>query len=135
MKNKWLFWAAVSGFFCVAFGAFTAHAWEKTLTAVELIWIDKGLKYQMFHTLALLGIGLFEIANKGAQPPACRYRALNIIGGSWLLGIVLFSGSLYGLALGASHSFVWVTPIGGCAFLVGWAALIYVSVRKQAENE
>jgi len=57
------------------------------------------------------------------------------MGGSWLLGIFFFSGSLYALALGASKALVWVTPIGGTAFLVGWAALAFISCqsRKQAQ--
>lgn len=85
----------------------------------------------MFHTLALMALGLFQIANFSQNPPACRAKAFNIIGGSWGLGILLFSGSLYALALGASRIFVWTTPIGGTLFLVGWAALVYISVRTQ----
>ncbi|MDO4698827.1 MAG: DUF423 domain-containing protein [Pasteurellaceae bacterium] len=131
MKNKWLLIAAISGFFCVAFGAFAAHALEKTVSPQALIWIDKGLKYQMFHTLALLGLGLFQFADFSQHLPPCRAKAFNLIGGSWALGIVLFSGSLYALALGASKLFVWTTPIGGTLFLVGWAALIWVSLRAK----
>lgn len=130
MKNKFLTFAALSGFFCIAFGAFTAHALEKSLSAQALIWIDKGLKYQMFHTLSLLGLGLFQIVNNAQNPPACRQKALNIIGGSWALGSLLFSGSLYALAFGASKCLVWATPIGGTLFLIGWATLIYISMRK-----
>lgn len=129
MKNKFLLMAALSGFFCVAFGAMAAHGLEKTLDEQSLIWIDKGWKYQVFHTLSLLALGLFQIANNLQNPPACRAKAFNIIGGSWALGIVLFSGSLYALALGASPMFVWATPIGGTSFLVGWAALAYISFR------
>lgn len=135
MKNRWLFIAALSGFFCVAFGAFAAHALEKTLGAAELIWIEKGMKYQMFHTVALLGLGLFQIANNLQNPPACRAKAFNIIGGSWALGIVLFSGSLYALALGASKVFVWTTPIGGTLFLVGWAALMFISFMQRKNSQ
>ncbi|MGX2969706.1 DUF423 domain-containing protein [Ursidibacter sp. B-7004-1] len=130
MKNRWLFLAALSGFFCIAFGAFAAHSLEKTLEPKALAWIDTGLKYQMFHTLALLGLGLFQVANLEQNPPACRAKAFNIIGGSWALGILLFSGSLYLLAFGASRIFVWTTPIGGTIFLIGWAVLAYISVRK-----
>lgn len=133
MKNKFLTIAALSGFFCVAFGAFTAHALEKTLSPQALIWIDKGLKYQMFHTLALLALGLFQIANNRQNPPACRKKVFNLIGGTWASGILLFSCSLYALALGASKMFVWTTPIGGVSFLVGWAALIFISVRSRNE--
>lgn len=130
MKNRWLFISALSGFFYVAFGAFAAHALESSLNEQALIWIEKGMKYQMFHTLALLGLGLFQIANNLQNPPACRAKAFNIIGVSWTLGILLFSGSLYLLALGVS-SIVWTVPIGGTLFLVGWSALIFISVKQR----
>lgn len=133
MKNKFLFFSAISGFFCVAFGAFTAHMLEKTLSSQALVWIDKGLKYQMFHTLALLALGLFQIVNNRQNPPACRAKAFNLIGGAWGGGILLFSGSLYALAFGASKMFVWTTPIGGVLFLVGWATLVFISVRSRNE--
>lgn len=136
MKNRWLFIAALSGFFCVAFGAIAAHALEHILSEQALIWIDKGMKYQIFHTLALLGLGLFQITNNQQNPPACRVKAFNIIGSSWALGILLFSGSLYALALGASRIFIWTVPIGGISFLVGWAALIFISFRqRKTHNE
>lgn len=131
MKNKWLLLAALSGFFVVAFGAFSAHILEQVLNAKAMSWIDKGLKYQMFHTLALLALALFQIANNVQNPPACRAKAFNIIGGSWALGILLFSGSLYALALGMNKTLVWITPIGGVSFLVGWAVLIFISSRSR----
>lgn len=131
MKNKFLFFSAISGFFCVAFGAIVSHALERKLDEQALIWIDKGLKYQMLHTLALFGLGLFQIANNLQNPPPCRAKAFNIIGGSWALGIVLFSGSLYALALNASPALRLATPVGGTLFLVGWAALAYISLRSR----
>lgn len=131
MKNKFLLFSALSGFFCIASGAFAAHGLEKVLDQKALAWIETGLQYQMFHTLALMALGLFQIANFSQNPPACRAKAFNIIGGSWAFGILLFSGSLYALALGASRIFAWTTPIGGTLFLVGWAALVYISVRSQ----
>lgn len=135
MKNRWLFIAALSGFFWVAFGAMTSHALEHHLSDQGLIWIEKGMRYQMFHTLALLGLGLFQIANNLQNPPACREKAFNIIGGSWALGILLFSGSLYALALDVGRVFVWTTPIGGILFLDGWAALLFISVMQRKNNE
>lgn len=134
MKNRWLLWAAASGFFCVAFGAFATHGLAKNLDLKALAWIDTGLKYQMFHALALLVLGLFQLANSCQNPPACRAKALNIIGVSWLGGTLFFSGSLYLLALGASRLFVWTTPIGGVLFLIGWAALIFLSLRSAKPN-
>lgn len=135
MKNKFVFLAALSGFFSISLGAFAAHGIANSLDEKAMSWIHTGIQYQTFHTLALLALGLFQIANNLQNPPACRAKAFNIIGGSWFLGILLFSGSLYALALGASKALVWVTPIGGTAFLVGWAALAFISCqsRKQAQ--
>lgn len=82
MKNKFLLFSALSGFFCIAFGAFAAHGLEKVLDQKALAWIETGLQYQMFHTLALMALGLFQIANFSQNPPACRAKAFNIIGGS-----------------------------------------------------
>lgn len=125
MKNKWLFISALSGFFCIAFGAFAAHGLEKTLSSQALAWIETGLKYQMFHTVALMVLG-------GLQSYLridCD-RCISVIGTTWSLGILLFSGSLYLLALGASKALVWVTPIGGTLFLIGWVALAYRSIKN-----
>ncbi|MFC0789756.1 DUF423 domain-containing protein [Pasteurella multocida] len=127
MKNKWLFIAALSGFFCIAFGAFAAHGLEKTLTPKALAWIEIGLKYQFFHTIALIVLGTLQLYLK-----ADTDRVINWIGSTWSLGIVLFSGSLYALALGATKSVAWLTPIGGTLFLIGWAMLAYRSYKNKS---
>ncbi len=57
---------------------------------------------------------------------------INWIGSTWSLGIVLFSGSLYALALGATKSVAWLTPIGGTLFLIGWAMLAYRSYKNKS---
>ncbi|HDV7284652.1 DUF423 domain-containing protein [Mannheimia haemolytica] len=129
MKNKFITLAALSGLFTVAFGAIASHALSAQLSPKALGWIDTGIKYQMFHTIALLALGLFQVANFVQNPPACRAKAFNIIGGSWTLGILLFSGNLYLLALNVP-TIHWLTPIGGLCFMLGWIALIYISVRK-----
>ncbi|HDR1813620.1 DUF423 domain-containing protein [Pasteurella multocida] len=127
MKNKWLFIAALSGFFCIAFGAFAAHGLEKNLTPKALAWIETGLKYQFFHTVALMVLGTLQLYLK-----ADTDRVINWIGSTWSLGIVLFSGSLYALALGATKSVAWLTPIGGTLFLIGWAMLAYRSYKNKS---
>ena len=131
MKNKFLAFSAFSGFFCIALGAFAAHGLQNVLEPKELAWIQTGIQYQVFHTLALLALGLFQIANQVQNPPACRAKAFNIIGGSWVLGILLFSGSLYSLAFTGVKGLAWSTPIGGIFFMIGWAALFYISVRTR----
>ncbi|WP_379056631.1 DUF423 domain-containing protein [Pasteurella multocida] len=127
MKNKWLFIAALSGFFCIAFGAFAAHGLEKNLMPKALAWIETGLKYQFFHTVALMVLGTLQLYLK-----ADTDRVINWIGSTWSLGIVLFSGSLYALALGATKSVAWLTPIGGTLFLMGWAMLAYRSYKNKS---
>ena len=131
MKNKFLAFSAFSGFFCIALGAFAAHGLQNVLEPKALAWIQTGIQYQVFHTLALLALGLLQIANQVQNPPACRTKAFNIIGGSWILGILLFSGSLYSLAFTGVKGLAWSTPIGGIFFMIGWAALFYISVRTR----
>ncbi|QHB17920.1 DUF423 domain-containing protein [Mannheimia pernigra] len=130
MKNKFITLAALSGLFTVAFGAIASHALSAQLEPKALGWIDTGIKYQMFHTLAIFALGLFQIANASQNSPACRAKAFNIISGSWTLGILLFSGNLYLLALGIP-TIHWLTPIGGLSFMLGWVVLIYISVRRR----
>lgn len=126
MKNKWLFIAALSGFLCVTIGAFAAHGLSKVLEPKELAWIETGVKYQMFHTLAIMGIGIAQLCRESLV----ANKMANVAAGSWVLGLLLFSGSLYALALGAGKFLVWVTPIGGTLFLIGWLCLAYGSLKK-----
>ena len=126
MKNKWLLIAALSGFFCVAIGAFAAHGLSKVLEPKALAWIETGVKYQMFHTLAILGVGIAQLCRESLLAS----KMANVAASSWVLGVLLFSGSLYALALGAGQFLVWVTPIGGTLFLIGWLCLAYGSLKK-----
>lgn len=64
MKNKWLFIAGLSGFLCVTIGAFAAHGLSKVLEPKELAWVETGVKYQMFHTIAILAIGILQLCVK-----------------------------------------------------------------------
>ena len=127
MKNKWLFIAALSGFLCVMIGAFAAHGLSKVLEPKELAWIETGVKYQIFHTLAILGIGIAQLCRESLLAK----KMANVAAGSWALGVFLFSGSLYALALGAGKFLVWVTPIGGTLFLIGWLCLAYGSFKSK----
>ena len=124
MKNKWLLIAALSGFFCVALGAFAAHGLSHVLDEKALAWIDTGLKYQIFHTLAVLVIALSLWYEAKFAQLAMR---------AWSLGILLFSGSLYALAFGAGKFLVWITPVGGTLFLIGWLCLAYGSFKSKSE--
>jgi uncharacterized membrane protein YgdD (TMEM256/DUF423 family) len=131
----WFRIGAVLGGLAVAFGAFAAHGLDdyfakkyrdlppKTVAGFEVAasWkylqdFRTGAEYQMSHSLALLAVGL-------AAARATRRRALDLAGWCFLLGIMLFSGSLYALTLTGDKSWAFVTPFGGVLFLVGWAAL------------
>ena len=106
---------AVLGLLGVAAGAFGAHALRGRLSAELLQVFETGARYQLIHALALVGVAL-----AGERRAS---RALTAAGWLFVAGIVLFSGSLYALAL--TNIRVWgaVTPLGGLCFLAGWAAL------------
>jgi uncharacterized membrane protein YgdD (TMEM256/DUF423 family) len=101
---------AALGFTGVACGALGAHA-VKALGAEALDWWNTGAKYHLLHALAT---GLVA---------ALPVRRKPLIAGLFTAGVVLFSGSLYALALTSQHALGMVTPFGGLAFLVGWAVL------------
>lgn len=123
MKNNYLTLAALSGFFCVALGAFAAHGLSHILDEKALSWIDTGLKYQLFHTLAVLALALSALRNENFARRTMMF---------WLLGILLFSGSLYALAFGAGKAMVWITPIGGTFFLIGWLLFAFGSFKHKS---
>lgn len=106
---------AVSGFVAVAAGAFGAHALRSRLSPEMLQVFETGARYQMYHALALL-----LTAYLCGTPP---HPAGVWAGRLFLAGTVLFSGSLYVLALTGISSFGAVTPFGGVAFLAGWICL------------
>jgi len=108
-------------------GAFAAHGLSKVLEPKELAWIETGVKYQMFHTIAILAIGILQLCRESLV----ANKIVNLAAGAWAYGILLFSGSLYALALGAGKFLVWVTPIGGTLFLIGWLCLAYGSFKSK----
>ncbi len=121
MNRFWLIMAAISGFLCVALGAFGAHALRNVLDSYSRGIYEKAVHYQMFHSVALLVAGILQ----------SYYPQSSFAGAAWsfLFGIVLFSGSLYLLALTGVKWWGAVTPFGGLAFLLGWAWLAYALMR------
>jgi uncharacterized membrane protein YgdD (TMEM256/DUF423 family) len=119
--NAWLLIAAINGFLAVAAGAFGAHALQGALDAPALQTFETGARYHMYHALAM-GLAAFAIRGEAAGA-ATAASAL------FLAGIVLFSGSLYLLALTRLRMLGMVTPFGGLAFLAGWAALGYAALK------
>jgi uncharacterized membrane protein YgdD (TMEM256/DUF423 family) len=103
---------AVSGFAAVAIGAFGAHGISDPQARA---WIDTGAKHHLAHTvMAFVCLSLRPSAGVGALWAA----------GAFLLGCLVFAGSLYAMALGAPRWFGAITPIGGAALLIGWAVLM-----------
>ena len=111
----WLRCAAGVMLVSVAAGAFGAHALKARLSPEMLAIWETGARYQAYH-----GLALFVVAWLAERHPA---RTVNIAGWCFLAGILLFSGSLFSLALTGERRLGAITPLGGLAFLMGWAAL------------
>lgn len=106
----------------VALGAFGAHGLKSRVTEDLLVIFETGARYQMYHALALLAVGL----------ALDRWPAGGIAVAGWLFlaGIVLFSGSLYAMTFTGARWWGAVTPLGGLAFLAGWVVFA-LSVRPR----
>src|SRR5919109_885125 len=112
---------SASALIAVAAGAFGAHGLRGRLTPDLLAVFETGARYQMYHALALLAVAWSAARWPGPWP----LRA----GWLFLTGTVLFSGSLYALALSGVRWLGAVTPLGGAAFLAGWLCLAVAAVR------
>jgi uncharacterized membrane protein YgdD (TMEM256/DUF423 family) len=115
---------AVCGFLGVAAGAFGAHALRQRLAPDLLAVWNTGAHYQLVHALALVLVG--ALAARGSS------TTLGIAGWAFVAGVVLFSGSLYALALTGVRGLGAVTPFGGAAFLAGWAALAAAALARRS---
>jgi uncharacterized membrane protein YgdD (TMEM256/DUF423 family) len=107
---------AAYGLLGVAFGAFGAHALRSRLAPELLAVYHTGVEYQFYHAFALLAVGLLMLLRP--------VPALPVAGWCFALGVLLFSGSLYLLALSGIRWLGAITPLGGLLFLAGWGALI-----------
>ncbi|BBP62112.1 DUF423 domain-containing protein [Pseudomonas sp. St316] len=123
MLRSFLMLAAFFGFTGVALGAFAAHALKNRLSADYLAIFHTGVTYQLVHTLALLGVALLATHIPG--------RIVTWAGISFVVGILLFSGSLYLLTLTGVSKLGIITPFGGVAFLIGWLCLGLAAWRLQ----
>jgi uncharacterized membrane protein YgdD (TMEM256/DUF423 family) len=113
----WVRCGAAMMFGAVAAGAFGAHGLRSRLTPEMLAVWETGARYMAYH-----GLGLFVVAWLADTHPGA---AVNAAGWCFLAGIVIFSGSLFALALTGIRVLGALTPIGGLAFLLGWAALAF----------
>ena len=113
---------ALLAFLDVAFGAFGAHALRERLSPDLLAVFETGVRYQMYHALAILIVAIVLSRSDNARAVWA--------GWCFLLGIVLFSGSLYVLALTGAGILGAITPLGGLLFLAGWICLMFSGNRK-----
>ena len=127
MVRFFLMIAAINGFFAVIFGAFAAHGLKRMLAPEMLEVVKTGVQYQMYHALALLLVGLW-LSHK---PDTSGLKAGGL---AFILGTLLFSGSLYALALGAPRWLGPVTPLGGLCFLLGWLFLLSAAWRSKSAD-
>lgn len=122
MMKLFIIIGAVNAFLAVALGAFGAHGLEGKVPAKYLETWQTGVTYQMFHAVGILIIGVL-LGNLPAT------SLLSWSGWLMLIGIILFSGSLYVLTLTQISVLGAITPLGGVSFLVAWVLLIIAAVR------
>ncbi len=126
MKKTILVIAAHYGLIAVIFGAMGAHIFKKMLTSDKLQSFETGVKYQMYHAIVLLCVGMyFDFTDTLEKSMAW----------SFIVGTLLFSGSIYLLSFadywGVNMKFLGpITPIGGLGMMAGWAMLIYIFIKQ-----
>lgn len=116
-QNFWIIAAGILGFLGVALGAFGAHVLEAKLNDKMLETFKTGVLYHLIHTCALLAIALYG-------NPRFYNSAL-----FFLIGIILFSFSLYVYSTTGVKFLAMITPLGGISFLIGWGLLIYYQLK------
>lgn len=119
MTKTWIFLTGILGALGVAMGAFGAHGLKTWLPLQKITIFETSVRYHMFHVLALLGTTLLMEMFPENKPILQKT--------AWLFsgGILLFSGSLYGYALTDFHGFVYLTPLGGVLWVMGWSLMAY----------
>jgi uncharacterized membrane protein YgdD (TMEM256/DUF423 family) len=124
MEKKILLVACLLGFLAIIFGAFGAHALKKTLTPEQLTSFETGVKYQMYHALFLLFVGMSQIVT--LKEKAVLFYLV-------LVGVVFFSGSIYVLTTSTIKSKIFgpITPIGGLFLILSWGYLFYAILMKK----
>ena len=117
MNHFWISMGALMGALGVILGAFGAHALKDSLDNYSLNIYQKAVFYQFIHAIALILTGVIQH----------QFQQLNLVIAQWsfFLGIIIFSGSLYILAVSGAKWMGAITPIGGVAFIVGWVWLSF----------
>ncbi|BAU08579.1 DUF423 domain-containing protein [Fischerella thermalis CCMEE 5198] len=121
MTQIFLSLAAIFGGLSVAAGAFASHALRERLSERSLLIFETGARYQMYHALALLAVAILLLRIEPPPP--------SLVASGWLfiIGIAIFSGSLYALSLTGVKYLGAITPLGGAAFIAGWCALAFAA--------
>lgn len=125
MAKLFITLASLSGMLAVAFGAFGAHALKGRLDDYALGVFQTAVQYHFYHSLALLAVGVVALS----QPETALLRSS---GWLFIIGIVIFSGSLYLLSISGMRWLGAVTPLGGLAFIAGWGCLAAASWKLLA---
>lgn len=122
MTQIFLSIGAILGGLSVAGGAFASHALREKISERSLQIFETAARYQMYHALALLLVALLLSIYQQSPPPT-------LLASGWLfiIGIVLFSGSLYALSLTNVKILGAIAPLGGAAFIAGWGALAFAA--------
>lgn len=123
MRRRWIILGALSAAIAVLTGAFAAHGLRGRLDASSLAIWETASRYQMFHALALVAVGMASHWLRG--------RVLNAAGVCFVLGSLLFCGSLYALVLTGVRGLGAITPLGGVAFIAGWLCLAWAAWRSR----
>lgn len=118
MNNKWITTGAIFGFLGVAIGAFGAHSLKQYLTPETIETFKTGVQYHLIHAVVILAIGFYN--NKKYFLPAWFF----------IIGIILFSFSLYIYSLTGISSIAIITPFGGVSLLAGWLIIVIKSFKS-----
>lgn len=126
MTRKLLIWAALLGMIGVILGAFGAHGLKDKISDAMLANYQTGVQYHMIHALALLGTAL----------ASARLRKNTVVLAGWFFvaGILIFSGSLYIMALTDQRWLGMITPIGGLSLIIGWLLLLIGAIAWKPEQ-
>lgn len=128
-QPPFLLLAGVFGAAAVALGAFGAHGLKATLGPAGLETWHTAVLYHLIHALALLAVGVGWRVDADVAGTGTLAAPLVLAGWSFVGGILLFSGSLYALALGGPKWLGPVTPVGGLGFIIGWLAIVWAALR------
>ena len=118
----WIIIGSVLAALVVSIGAFGAHGLKSKVSSEDLVIFETGVRYQMYHSLGLILIGIlgFHFPSNIIQLPAALF----------IIGIIIFSGTLYLIPLTGLRWLGAITPIGGTALIAGWIALVYNIIKS-----